>query len=117
VVSYASSPPSEIPDGADEPVTAAALDTCFRQVEYAGVLEGAANPAGARALVDFLVSEPVQADIPGQMWVYPVRPEVALPDDWARWAPLAGQPWTIAPDVIAEGRERWLRDFTDQISG
>jgi thiamine transport system substrate-binding protein len=117
VVSYASSPPSEIPDGADEPVTAAALKTCFRQVEYAGVLKGAANPDGAQKLVDFLLSDAVQADIPSQMWVYPVKPDAPLPEDWERWAPLAAEPWTLSPSAIAEGRERWLKDFNDQILG
>jgi thiamine transport system substrate-binding protein len=116
-VSYASSPPSEIPQGATEPATAAALDTCFRQVEYAGVLKGAANPEGARQLVDFLLSDAVQSDIPGQMWVYPVRSQVALPDDWARWAPLADTQWWVPPAEIAAGRERWLAEFNDQILG
>ena len=48
VVSYDSSPAFTVAEGRDESSTAALLDTCFRQVEYAGVLEGAANPAGAR---------------------------------------------------------------------
>ena len=46
VVSYASSPPAEIIDSAPQAPTGALLDTCFRQVEYAGVLQGAKNPAG-----------------------------------------------------------------------
>jgi thiamine transport system substrate-binding protein len=117
VVSYASSPPSEVPDGADEPVTAAALGTCFRQVEYAGVLKGAANPQGARQVIDFLLSPAVQGDVASQMWVYPVSPEVALPEDWARWAPLGGQPWQIPPADIAAQRDQWLADFTDQVLG
>ncbi|MDR1442608.1 MAG: thiamine ABC transporter substrate-binding protein [Bifidobacteriaceae bacterium] len=117
VVSYASSPPSEIPDDAAQPVTAAALNTCFRQVEYAGVLKGAANPEGARKLVDFLLSAAVQADIPGQMWVYPVKQDVSLPEDWAKWAPLADRPWTVPPEDITNARERWLAEFTDQILG
>ena len=38
-----------------ESTTAALLDTCFRQVEYAGVLENAKNPEGAQEVVDFLL--------------------------------------------------------------
>jgi thiamine transport system substrate-binding protein len=117
VVSYASSPPSEIPEGASEPVTAAALDTCFRQVEYAGVLRGAANPAGARQLIDFLLGQEVQADLPTSMWVYPVQEATPLPADWAAWAPLAASPWTVSPEDIAQGRERWLQEFTDSVLG
>jgi thiamine transport system substrate-binding protein len=117
VASYASSPPSEVPAGESAPATAAALATCFRQVEYAGVLNGAANPQGARKVIDFLLSAPVQADLPGQMWVYPVRPDTPLPDDWARWAPLAERPWSLAPSDIAANRERWLAEFNDQVLG
>ncbi|MDR1188269.1 MAG: thiamine ABC transporter substrate-binding protein [Bifidobacteriaceae bacterium] len=116
-VSYATSPPSEIPEGADRPATAAALGTCFRQVEYAGVLKGAANPGGAQEVVDFLLSDAVQADIPGQMWVYPVSPDAPLPPDWVEWAPLATDPWSVSAEDIAEGRERWLAEFNDQILG
>jgi thiamine transport system substrate-binding protein len=117
VVSYASSPPSEIPPGASQPATAAALGTCFRQVEYAGVLRGAANPEGARQAVDFLLSAAFQADLPNQMWVYPVKEGTALPPGWAEFAPLAPQPWTVAAADIAARREQWLAAFTDQILG
>ena len=56
VVSYASSPPFEVPEGATEAPTGALLDTCFRQTEYAGVIAGTKNEAGAQKLVDFLFS-------------------------------------------------------------
>ena len=46
VVSYDSSPAFTVSGG--RTTTAALLDTCFRQVEYAGVLEGADNPDGRR---------------------------------------------------------------------
>ena len=72
VVSYASSPPAESVDGAPPP-TRALLDTCFRQIEYAGVLTGAKNPDGAGKLIDFLLGPTVQQDVPGNMYVYPVQ--------------------------------------------
>ncbi|MDR2382013.1 MAG: thiamine ABC transporter substrate-binding protein, partial [Bifidobacteriaceae bacterium] len=117
VVSYASSPPAEVPDAASPPPTAAALATCFRQVEYAGVLRGAANPEGARLAIDFLLSEAFQADLPSQMWVYPVKADTPLPDDWARFAPLATDPWTVPAADIAAHRDEWLTQFTDEILG
>ncbi|MCX6432655.1 MAG: thiamine ABC transporter substrate-binding protein [Actinobacteria bacterium] len=77
VVSYATSPPAEIVYAADpkptSPSTSVMTDGCYRQVEYAGVLAGAANPAGAKAVVDWLLSEPVQADVPLSMFVFPAR--------------------------------------------
>lgn len=117
VLSYASSPPETIPEGGDEPTTGALLDTCFRQVEYAGVIAGATNPEGARLLVDWLLSDEVQADIPGSMYMYPVSSAVDLPEDWARWAPLAEAPFEVAPADIAANRDDWVREWTDLVVG
>ena len=47
VVSYDSSPAFTVPKGFDTSTTRALLDTCFRQVEYAGVLAGAPEPRRA----------------------------------------------------------------------
>ncbi|GEA84633.1 thiamine ABC transporter substrate-binding protein [Cellulomonas gelida] len=117
VLSYASSPPSTVPEGGTEPTTAALLDTCFRQVEYAGVLAGAQNPTGAQALIDFLLSDEVQADIPGSMYMYPVSSAVELPDEWTRFAPLAENPFEVAPAEIAANRDLWLTTWSDTVIG
>ena len=45
VLSYDSSPAFTV-DGQGGTTTSALLDTCFRQVEYAGVLAGAREPRG-----------------------------------------------------------------------
>ena len=50
VLSYDSSPAFTVPEGSDTSTTSALLDTCFRQVEYAGVLRGAKNVAGRRGV-------------------------------------------------------------------
>lgn len=117
VLSYASSPPFTIPEGEDEPTTSALLETCFRQVEYAGVLEGAANPEGAAALVEFLLSEEVQAAVPDAMYVYPVRSDVELPEVWAQWADVADEPVEVDPADIEEHREEWVREWADIATG
>lgn len=108
VLSYASSPPFTIPEGEEEPTTSALLDTCYRQVEYAGVLAGAENPEGARALVDFLVSEPFQEALPDNMYVFPVDESVELPDLWAQWAEVPEDPESLPPAEVAENRDEWL---------
>lgn len=117
VVSYASSPPYEVPEGATVAPTRAMLDTCFRQVEYAGVLAGAANPEGARAVVDWLLSPEVQADIPQSMYVYPVDTTVELPAGWAQWAPVAPEPFEVDPAAITAHRDAWIRTWTDTVIG
>lgn len=109
VLSYSSSPAAEVgEDGIARTANVAA--TCFRQVEYAGVIAGAENPDGAEALVDFLLSEEVQADIPGSMYMYPVT-DVALPEEWAQHAPLTEDPLTLDPATIAEKRGSWQEEW------
>ncbi len=115
VVSYSTSPAFTLTEDGSATTTRALLDTCFRQVEYAGVLAGTANPAGARALVDFLTSETFQADIPGQMYMYPADPDVALPADWVKFAPLAPHPFEVAPDQITAHREAWVDAWTEAV--
>lgn len=110
VLSYASSPPSEVIEG--EPTTAALLDTCFRQVEYAGVLKGAANPEGAMAVIDWMLSDAFQSAVPESMYVYPVSSTATIPADWERFAPLAANPWPMSPDQITAIRDDLIREWT-----
>jgi thiamine transport system substrate-binding protein len=117
VVSYASSPPDEVQPGMTSAPTGALLDTCFRQVEYAGVLAGAKNPAAAGKVVDFLLSREFQAQVPEQMYVYPVDKAVTLPPDWAKYAPVAPDPAELDPAQIAEHRQQWITDWSDLMEG
>jgi thiamine transport system substrate-binding protein len=113
VLSYDSSPAFTVPKGSDESTTSALLDTCFQQVEYAGVLEGADNPEGGQALLEFLLSEEVQAALPESMYVFPVADGVDLPADWARYAERPTSPHTLDPAEIADDREAWLEEWRD----
>ena len=114
VVSYDSSPAFTVADG--KTTTAALLDTCFRQVEYAGVLAGADNPAGAEALIDWMLSDEVQSALPESMYVFPVMPGATVPEDWAEFAPQPSDPYEVDPAEIDANREQWLTDWTDVIS-
>ncbi|CAN5311731.1 thiamine ABC transporter substrate-binding protein [soil metagenome] len=111
VVSYASSPPFEVPKGTTETPTGALLDTCFKQTEFAGVLAGTKNPVAAKKLVDFLHSATVQNDIPENMYVFPVNPAATLPSGWDVTAPRATKPFTVSPDDIDKNRSTWLTQW------
>jgi thiamine transport system substrate-binding protein len=113
VLSYASSPPFTIPEGEQQPTTSALLDTCFRQVEYAAVLEGAANPEGARALVDFMGGRTFQEALPDSMYVFPVNPDAELPELWAEHAEPAPDPWSVPESTIASERDDWLQQWAE----
>lgn len=112
VLSYASSPPSELIDG--EPTTAALLDTCFRTVEYAGVLRGTANPDAAQAVVDWMLSDEFQSTVATSMYVYPVSQTAEIPDEWRAHAPLADHPWGM-PDLSADERDRLVVAWTELV--
>jgi thiamine transport system substrate-binding protein len=117
VVSYASSPPAEIVFAAEpkptEPSTAVMTDGCFRQVEYAGVLRGTDQPEAARAVVDWLLSPEVQADVPLSMFVFPVRPGVELPEVFSLFAVVPDQPLTLDPALIESQREQWVTQWDE----
>jgi thiamine transport system substrate-binding protein len=116
VVSYASSPADEIgQDG--KPRTAALLNTCYRQVEYAGVLTGAKNPDDAKKVLDFLISQRFQQQVPGSMYVYPTRSGVSLPDSWKTAAPLPDAPAQLPAAQVDANRDKWEQQWRTLLQG
>jgi len=118
VVSYASSPAAEVIFASKPPATAptvAVEDGCYRQVEYAGVLEGARNEKGAKELIDFMLSRRFQADVPGSMFVYPVRQGVPLPEEFVKHALVPKHPLSLPAAEIDANRDRWLAAWTDVV--
>jgi thiamine transport system substrate-binding protein len=116
VVSYASSPAAEVIFASKPPATAptaAVEDGCYRQVEYAGVLRGAKNEEGAKQLIDFMLSRRFQADVPGSMFVYPVREGVALPEEFVKYAATPKSPLALPAAEIDANRDQWLATWTD----
>lgn len=120
VVSYASSPPAEVIFAEEPPAqapTGVVEASCFQQVEFAGVLAGTDNEPGARALVDFMVSETFQVDIPLQMFVFPARTGVELPPEFVEYAVVPDEPISLDPQFIAEHRDDLVARWTDVVLG
>ena len=116
VVSYASSPADEVgQDG--KPRTKALLNTCYRQVEYAGVLAGAKNPDDAGKVLDFLISQKFQQQVPNSMYVYPSRSGVSLPAAWKTAAPLPDAPAQLPADQVDANREKWVQQCRTLLQG
>jgi thiamine transport system substrate-binding protein len=120
VVSYATSPAAEVffadPQPAESPTgNILPPGESFRQVEFACVLKGAAQPELARRWVDFMLGETFQADIPLQMWVYPARTGTPLPEVFVKYAQAPEQTAQIPPEQIEANRERWLQDWSDAV--
>jgi thiamine transport system substrate-binding protein len=116
-LSYASSPGYTPTEDGTATTTSAMLDTCFRQVEYAGVLANGKNPEGAQQFIDFLLSDQFQDGIAETMYVYPVSPDATIPDDWATFAPVPTDPITLDPKEISANRDTWIKDWTAEIIG
>lgn len=123
VVSYGTSPAAEVMFAqtplSDSP-TASILgpDTCFRQIEFVGILKGisqARQRALAEKFVDFMLGAQFQADMPAQMFVYPVAPNIALPDAFAKYSQTSPQPANISPDEISKNRDAWIQAWTDAV--
>jgi thiamine transport system substrate-binding protein len=116
VVSYASSPPVEVVYAKPRPATAptgSIDDTCFRQVEFAGVLQGAEHPAAAKQLLDFMLTRRFQADIPLQMFVFPAVTGTPLPPEFTKYASVPADPLTLPPAEIGAHREDWIKQWTN----
>ncbi|MFF9689898.1 thiamine ABC transporter substrate binding subunit [Streptomyces sp. NPDC014623] len=118
VVSYASSPPVEVlyadPQPAEAP-TGVATGTCFRQIEFAGLLDGAKNEAGGKALLDFLISKQFQEDMPLNMFVNPVVKDAKLPELFTKFGATVDEPATVAPEKIAKNREQWVQSWSSLV--
>ena len=118
VVSYGSSPPAEVifaETPLDDAPTASIVgpDTCFRQIEFVGILKGTQHRALAEKFVDFMLSQDFQEDLPIQMFVFPVNPDASLPNEFVQYAQIPDQPAELDPADIAANRENWIQSWTE----
>ncbi len=120
VVSYASSPPAEVYFATPMPDTSPigsiiADNTCFRQIEFAGVLANGKNPEAAQKFIDFLLSTDFQEDMPLQMFVFPVNPDAKLPDVFTQFAQIPAHPVEMSIDQIEANRDQWIETWTETV--
>ena len=116
VVSYASSPVAEVVFAAEpieEPATAIVEESCFRQVEFAGILDGTDSRGTAEQFIDFMLSARFQEDIPLNMYVFPALRSAALPPVFLEHAVIVDDPLGLDPAVIAANRDRWIEEWTE----
>lgn len=120
VVSYGSSPPVEMiyaEQPLDEPpTTAITADTsCFRQIEFVGILRGTKNRDLAEAWVDFMLSKQFQEDMPLQMFVFPVNPQAQLQAEFVNYLAVPEHTAVVSPEDIAAHREEWIKAWTETV--
>ena len=115
VVSYASSPPAEVifaEEPLDDAPTGVVEGSCYRQIEFAGILAGTEHEEAAQQLIDFLLSPTFQEDVPLNMFVYPVI-DVELPAEFVEHGAEPEDPYLLDADVVAENRDAWIQEWTD----
>ncbi len=115
VVSYGSSPPADamaITPVPETSPTSVMASTCFRQVEYAGILRGTAYPKAASTLIEFLTSKEFQERLPLSLYVYPARADAVLPPEFVKFTVTPPAPLTLPPTDIAKNRAKWIEAFT-----
>ncbi|MEX1071803.1 MAG: thiamine ABC transporter substrate-binding protein [Anaerolineales bacterium] len=120
VVSYGSSPPVEMiyaEEPMDEPVTAAVVTdgSCFRQIEFVGILRGTQRRELAEAWVDYMLSTDFQEDMPLQMFVFPVNPEAQLQPEFVNYLVIPEITALVSPEDIAAHREEWISAWTETV--
>ena len=120
VVSYGSSPPFEMifsDKPLSEPPTGIMVGdgSCFRQIEFVGILSGTTHRDLAEKWIDFMLSTTFQEDIPLQMYVFPVNPAAKLDETFVKYLQEPTNPASLLPDLIATNREKWIQAWTEMV--
>jgi thiamine transport system substrate-binding protein len=120
VVSYGSSPPFEViesksPDTIPQTAIITSDDSCFRQIEFIGILRGTKNRDLAEKWIDYMLSTNFQEDMPLQMYVFPVNPNAKLDATFQKYLVIPEHPVYVDPKDIASNREIWINAWTEAI--
>jgi thiamine transport system substrate-binding protein len=121
VVSYANSPAAFVLFGTDPSATTTPIQvvkpTCIAVAEYAGLL-GDKNNEAANKLLEFLISERFQNELATNLFVYPARTGVELPEIYTRLGvEPAEKPFTIDAKRVQAMRDVWVDEWTEIVLG
>ena len=120
VVSYATSPAAEVlfsEEPLDDAPTASVLgdEACFRQIEFIGILAGTEQRELSEKLVDFMLDQRFQEDIPLNMFVFPANETSVLPELFEQYGEQPANPASLSPAKIATNREAWINAWTETV--
>lgn len=120
VVSYATSPAAEVIFSAEELEESptggmTANGTCFRQIEFVGILKGTEKRELAELFVDYMLDIAFQTEIPMHMFVYPVNNNVEIPAVFEDHDGIVDDPSTLDPTLISEKRDEWIQAWDETV--
>ncbi len=75
-----------------------------------GILKKSKNIKLSQKFVDFILTEDFQGEIPLTNWMFPVNPEVKLPDSF-RYAPTPDKILYLNTFEIQENQKRWIESW------
>jgi thiamine transport system substrate-binding protein len=119
VVSYGTSPAAAVLFGPDPKATASPTgvmtSSCYRQVEFAGILRGKADALDeSQELIDFLTGPVLQNDIQLNNFVYPANTKVSPAKEFALFGVRPDDAAELSPTVVDAGREGWIDTWNEQ---
>lgn len=100
VISYTTSPAYHVEyDKTDRYKALIFAEGHTEQVEGAGIVKGARNLKGAKAFLDYFITEEAQNILPLTQWMYPANKKVTMPESYKKAAPHASK--LLTTDSIA----------------
>ena len=85
-------------------------DTAYAQIEIAGITNGAENRRNAERFIDFILSPSFQSRIALNQIMYPVHPDVSLPDSFEE-LPEPGNTVALDATRVQQNVETWLDEW------
>lgn len=111
VLSYETSPAYHVEfEGTDRYRNSFVGGEAYAQIELLGIVRGTERRKAAERMVDFLLSRTVQAEVPFNQFMYPVHPEVSIPESFAD-ARDARVLVGLGHEEVSANLERWISDW------
>ncbi len=87
-------------------------DEAFYQIEVMGIVRGTQRREAAEKLIEYVLSEEFQQEIPLSQFMYPVREDIELPASFGQ-IDRAERSVSLDPSRVAENIDDWLQAWED----
>lgn len=116
VLSYSTSPAYHLIAEEKDHYAAASFDEGhYMQVEVAGVLKSSKKPALARLFLQKLMEKEMQSILPTTNWMYPASASGDVPEGFGGLISPA-KSHLFSPEVVAQNRDQWVKDWVEGLS-